>query len=470
MYFSGNDKREQMFKLLVMKTRELGRQVTFAEADGDDRLPKANDYAYYYGEFANAAEEALRYVKYHKEDENGDNNEQSPKGVVILSKKTFKPLDEGRKKAVMDELVEMFIKNGCKMPTSRMIKKNRYIKDEEVDALRRSGDFTEHKLSKLADERLTPEPAEELKVAEEPETAPNEQETDVSEVEVAESTPEVVEATELEEEPVEAPATPVEVSEALDESELESTEVSESESSEELEADEVSEEEPVLEDEPEVVALPVEELETKEEVSEMVDEKKTAIRYTSEECIDMLREACLQAGHVLTQYEVKQLSSVGKLPVWATLQRQVGPWYTWDELFSVPFASENAERIAQERKKQAEEPPVEEPVREECQYETPTAPEEAFEPEDDSEETYEGEETEGTEDTDPTEDTEDEFEEYDETEKTEGTEGTEDTEEEYSDEEYYEESEEVEMIEVPIKVILPKLKGIKGTVNITIEF
>lgn len=440
MYFSGNDKREQMFKLLVMKTRELGRQVTFAEADGDDRLPKANDYAYYYGEFANAAEEALRYVKYHKEDENSDNNEQSPKGVVILSKKTFKPLDEGRKKAVMDELVEMFIKNGCKMPTSRMIKKNRYIKDEEVDALRRSGDFTEHKLRKLADERLTPEPAEE------PEIAPNEQETDVSEVEVAESTPEVVEATELEEEPV--PATPVEVSEALDESEPESTEVSESESSEKLEADEVSEEEPVLEDEPEVVALPVEELETKEEVSEMVDEKKTAIRYTSEECIDMLREACLQAGHVLTQYEVKQLSSVGKLPVWATLQRQVGPWYTWDDLFSVPFASENAERIAQERKKQAEEPPVEEPVKEERQYETPTAPEEAFEPEDDSEETYEGEEAEGTEDTDPTEDIE----------------------EEYSDEEYYEESEEVEMIEVPIKVILPKVKGIKGTVNITIEF
>lgn len=442
MYFSGNDKREQMFKLLVMKTRELGRQVTFAEADGDDRLPKANDYAYYYGEFANAAEEALRYVKYHKEDENSDNNEQSPKGVVILSKKTFKPLDEGRKKAVMDELVEMFIKNGCKMPTSRMIKKNRYIKDEEVDALRRSGDFTEHKLRKLADERLTPEPAEE------PEIAPNEQETDVSEVEVAESTPEVVEATELEEESVEAPATPVEVSEALDESEPESTEVSESESSEKLEADEVSEEEPVLEDEPEVVALPVEEPETKEEVSEMVDEKKTAIRYTSEECIDMLREACLQAGHVLTQYEVKQLSSVGKLPVWATLQRQVGPWYTWDDLFSVPFASENAERIAQERKKQAEEPPVEEPVKEERQYETPTAPEEAFEPEDDSEETYEGEEAEGTEDTDPTEDIE----------------------EEYSDEEYYEESEEVEMIEVPIKVILPKVKGIKGTVNITIEF
>ena len=440
MYFSGNDKREQMFKLLVMKTRELGRQVTFAEAEGDDRLPKANDYAYYYGEYAKAAEEALRYVKYHKEDENSDNNEQSPKGVVILSKKTFKPLDEGRKKAVMDELVEMFIKNGCKMPTSRMIKKNRYIKDEEVDALRRSGDFTEHKLRKLADERLTPEPAEELKVAEEPEIAPNEeQETDVSEVEVAESTPEVVEATELEEEPVEVPATPVEVSEALDESEPESTEVSESESSEKLEADEVSEEEPVLEDEPEVVALPVEEPETKEEVSEMVDEKKTAIRYTSEECINMLREACLQAGHVLTQYEVKQLSSVGKLPVWATLQRQVGPWYTWDELFSVPFASENAERIAQERKKQAEEPLIEEPVKEECQYETPIAPEEAFEPEDDSEETEE-------------------------------TEGTEDTEEEYSDEEYYEESEEVEMIEVPIKVILPKVKGIKGTVNITIEF
>ena len=443
MYFSGNNKKEQIFNLLVMKTRELGRQVTFAEADGDDRLPNANDYAYYYGEFAKAAEEALWYVKYHKEDENSDNNEQNPKGVVILSKKDFKPLDEGRKKAVMDELVEMFIKNGCKMPTSRMIKKNRYIKDEEVDALRRSGDYTEHKLRKLAGERFAPEPAEEPKViegpkaveepevaeepkmveepkvTEEPEIALEEQETDVSEaIEVAESTPEVTEATELEEAPVEAPATPVEVSEALDESE------------------------------PEVVALPVEEPETKEEVSEMVDEKKTAIRYTSKECFDMLREACLQAGHVLTQYEAKQLSSVGKLPVWATLQRQVGPWYTWDELFSVPFASENAERIAQERKKQAEEPPVEEPVEEECQCETPTAPEEAFEPEDDSEETYEGEETEGNEDTDPTEDTE----------------------EEYSDEEYYEESEEVEMIEVPIKVILPKVKGIKGTVNITIEF
>lgn len=457
MYFSGNNKKEQMFNLLVMKTRELGRQVTFAEADGDDRLPKANDYAYYYGEFANAAEEALRYVKYHKEDENSGNNEQSPKGVVILSKKDFKPLDEGRKKAVMDELVEMFIKNGCKMPTSRMIKKNRYIRDEEVDALRRSGDFTEHKLRKLAGERFAPEPAEEPKVveepkaveesevAEEPEIAPEEQETDVLEAtEVAESTPEVVEAAVLEEEPEEAAATPVEVSEALDESEPESTEVSESESDEELgtdeelETDEVSEEEPVLEDEPKVVALPVEEPETKEEVSEMVDEKKTAIRYTSKECFDMLREACLQAGHVLTQYEAKQLSSVGKLPAWVTLQRQVGPWYTWDELFSVPFASENAERIAQERKKQAEEPPVEEPAKEERQLETPVAPEEAFEPEDESD----GEFDDG------------EDYEYDE-------------ESETSEEDENAEVGEVQMIELPITITYPSWA--KGNITINLE-
>jgi hypothetical protein len=380
--------------------------------------------------------------------------------VVILSKKDFKPLDEGRKKAVMDELVEMFIKNGCKMPTSRMIKKNRYIKDEEVDALRRSGDFTEHKLRKLAGERFEPEPVEEPKAVEEvAESTPEV-------VEAAESTPEVVEDAELVEEPTEAPAIPVEVSEALNESEPESTEVSESEPNEELDPDEVSEEEPVLEDEPKVVALPVEEPETKEEVSEMVDEKKTAIRYTSEECIDMLREACMQAGHVLTQYEVKQLSSVGKLPVWATLQRQVGPWYTWDELFSVPFASENAERIAQERKRKAEEPPVpvEEPVEEERQFETPTAPDEAFEPEDEFEETYEGEETEGTEDTDPTEDTDDESEDG---EDYEYYEESEEASEETSEEDENAETNEVQMIELPITITYPS--WVKGNITINLE-
>ena len=144
-YYSGPTK-EEMFNLLVMKTRELGRLVTFEEADADERLPKANNYSWHWEEYSKAAEAAWSYVKRY--DENGV--EIVPKGVVVLAKKGFKRLDPDREKTVMNELAEMYAKEGGKLPSSRSIKKNRYIKEEEVESIKRAGLFTEHKLEPIA--------------------------------------------------------------------------------------------------------------------------------------------------------------------------------------------------------------------------------------------------------------------------------------------------------------------------------
>lgn len=142
-YYSGPTK-EEMFNLLVMKTRELGRLVTYEEAEADERLPKANNYSWHWGEYSKAAEAAWNHVKYHKVDG------EEPKGVVVLAKKGFKRLDPDREKTVMNELAEMYAKEGGKLPSSRSIKKNRYIKEEEVESIKRAGLFTEHKLEPIA--------------------------------------------------------------------------------------------------------------------------------------------------------------------------------------------------------------------------------------------------------------------------------------------------------------------------------
>lgn len=47
--------------LLLMKALELGRIPTFAEVESDDRLPRANDYAPYFGSFSKACD-TIRYT------------------------------------------------------------------------------------------------------------------------------------------------------------------------------------------------------------------------------------------------------------------------------------------------------------------------------------------------------------------------------------------------------------------------
>jgi hypothetical protein len=54
MWLSQDAKRLQ--NLLLMKARELGRVPTFTEVELDDRLPKANDYAYHFGSFSKACD------------------------------------------------------------------------------------------------------------------------------------------------------------------------------------------------------------------------------------------------------------------------------------------------------------------------------------------------------------------------------------------------------------------------------
>ena len=84
---------------------------------------------------------------------------------------------------------------------------------------------------------------------------------------------------------------------------------------------------------------------TQKEVSDMDAEKKGK-RCTKDECMKLLRRACREARHVLTQAEVNELSKSGELPGWGALQRQVGPWWHWGKMFSVPFVNEKMERIA----------------------------------------------------------------------------------------------------------------------------
>lgn len=115
--------------------------------------------------------------------------------------------------------------------------------------------------------------------------------------------------------------------------------------------------------------------------------------------------------------EIAKLS--GALPGWSTLQSKLGPWYMWNELFNLPFASENKARKAAELKKMHQE-----------QLETEKAPEEPLE-------ANQTEEIAVDECAEP--EKEPEIIEHDD--------GT---------------------VEIPIKLIVPK--SVKGTVKITLKF
>lgn len=77
--------------------------------------------------------------------------------------------------------------------------------------------------------------------------------------------------------------------------------------------------------------------------------KRKYVRFSDEECKAALEKACKDAEHVLDRKEV--LALAGTIPTWQILQKKVGPWYTWDELFNVPFLDEKMAAKAAELKK-----------------------------------------------------------------------------------------------------------------------
>ena len=143
--------RENLMAKLVEKTLEKGHRITFDEANRwyhEGTFPNPNEYAFYWTEFKEAAKIASWQLS-NREDENPS---QPKKEVVDVSRK-IKPLDKARKEFVLNELTEMYIKNGCVMPSARDIKKNAYIQEDEVDILRRTNEYTEHIIRKRAEQK-----------------------------------------------------------------------------------------------------------------------------------------------------------------------------------------------------------------------------------------------------------------------------------------------------------------------------
>lgn len=153
--------REELFKQLVEKTEVLGRKVTFDEFDQDENLPKANSFAYYYGSFDVAAQEA--WDKVRGEQKIRAECEVKEMEVRPVSKKKQQiQMSEERKERVIDEFVKMYIDRDGEMPSTRMVKKNPYITEEEVNVLRMCGELTEPKVRRQAEKQsgkkfLTPE-------------------------------------------------------------------------------------------------------------------------------------------------------------------------------------------------------------------------------------------------------------------------------------------------------------------------
>lgn len=146
-----NLQREALFKQLIEKTEELGRKVTFMEFDQDENLPRANSFAYYYGSFDVAAQEAWDKVRFEHNirAECGTNGME----VMPMSKKKQLQMSEEREEQVINEFVKMYIDHDGEMPSTRMVKKNPYITEEEVNALRMCGELTELKVRRRAEKQ-----------------------------------------------------------------------------------------------------------------------------------------------------------------------------------------------------------------------------------------------------------------------------------------------------------------------------
>ena len=286
------DARENLMKQLIEKTLEKGRQITFDEANGwyyEGTFPNPNDYAFYWTEFREAAKIALQQLKSEENRKPSNPKEE----VADMSRKKIKPLDAARKEFVLSELTEMYIRKGYAMPTTRDIKKNAYISEEEVDTLRRTNEYTEHIIRKRAGEIAT-----QVK-----------QEAIIVEVQKMKET---------------EPAVKVQKAEESNEKEVHKME-----------------EQKIIEN-------------SNEQKPEEKYGYKKHSRLTSEQYTAMIRAACEEAGHILTQTEVNSAAAMGELPCWNTLQRTVGPWHEWGKKFGLPFKNEIAERMAKSLAEQAD--------------------------------------------------------------------------------------------------------------------
>lgn len=138
--------RDELFEKLMQKTKELGRRVSFSEMRDDPSMPEPNQFAFYFGSFANAAERAFsEYVSAEKNTKNG--------GDVAMSKRKQNPLSEELTKQIVSEIVDMYIAADGKMPGKREIKKNPYISEKQVVILRQAGELNEVIVRKLAEEK-----------------------------------------------------------------------------------------------------------------------------------------------------------------------------------------------------------------------------------------------------------------------------------------------------------------------------
>ena len=65
MFAIRDDKKEELYKYLLSKIKELGRKPSFMEMKLDKNMPDPNAYAYWFGSFSQAAEEAWKGYNSH---------------------------------------------------------------------------------------------------------------------------------------------------------------------------------------------------------------------------------------------------------------------------------------------------------------------------------------------------------------------------------------------------------------------
>ena len=65
MFTIRDGKKEELYKCLLKKIQELGRKPSFMEMKLDENMPDPNAYAYWFGSFSQAAEEAWKGYNYH---------------------------------------------------------------------------------------------------------------------------------------------------------------------------------------------------------------------------------------------------------------------------------------------------------------------------------------------------------------------------------------------------------------------
>lgn len=133
------NRKEELFQVLIEKTKELGHMVSFSEMRAEFGLSLTNDYAFYYGSFETAAREAYRIV--------------FPKRGAKSMSKRLKEIERDRKEQILSEITHLFIKNGGEMPSDRQIKKDDFLSLEEVDTMKMQGNITEEIIRKLASQR-----------------------------------------------------------------------------------------------------------------------------------------------------------------------------------------------------------------------------------------------------------------------------------------------------------------------------